>query len=150
MVESNENINDGSSLPKSKDGPSAEEGDQGGNQNGTTDRNNSNSEGVTTTNTAASNKRDEKTERRMEINRLRAKEIRKRKKEMEADMQQQIIKLTLENNSLRSQIRIQDDELKLLRGARNLHVRTFHKIFVVFALNVVLILAILYNLLMGL
>ncbi len=63
--------------------------------------------------------RDEKTERRMEMNRIRAKEIRKRKKQMEVDMQQQIIRLTLENSQLRSQIKMQDAEIKNLRNAFN-------------------------------
>ena len=67
---------------------------------------------------AESDERDEKTRKRMEINRIRAKEIRKRKKQMELDMQQQIIKLTLENNQLRSQIKIQEAEIKLLRGSQ--------------------------------
>ena len=62
----------------------------------------------------------------MEINRIRAKEIRKRKKQMEVDMQQQIIKLTLENNQLRSQIKIQEAEIKLLRDSQQtINVRNF-------------------------
>lgn len=60
--------------------------------------------------------RDERDERRMEINRLRAKQIRKRKKEMEEDMQKQIIQLTLENNKLRTQLKVQETEIALLRG----------------------------------
>ncbi len=59
--------------------------------------------------------RDKKTARRMETNRIRAREIRKRKKQLEADMQQQIIKLTLENNQLRTKIKIQQSAVKLLR-----------------------------------
>lgn len=60
--------------------------------------------------------RDGKDERRMEINRLRAKQIRKRKKEMEEDMQKQIIQLTLENNKLRTQLKVQETEIALLRN----------------------------------
>jgi hypothetical protein len=55
-------------------------------------------------------------EKRMEINRIRAKEIRKRKKEMEEDMHNQIIQLTLENNKLRTQLQLQEAEIKLLRN----------------------------------
>ncbi len=55
-------------------------------------------------------------EKRMEINRQRAKEIRKRKKKMLEDMQQQIIFLTLENNKLRTQSQMQQTEINLLRN----------------------------------
>lgn len=55
-------------------------------------------------------------EKRMEINRIRAKEIRKRKKEMEEEMHNQIIHLTLENNKLRTQLQLQEAEIKLLRN----------------------------------
>ncbi len=55
-------------------------------------------------------------ERRMEINRQRAKEIRKRKKKMVEDMQKQIIYLTLENNKLRTQIQMQQAEINILRN----------------------------------
>jgi hypothetical protein len=58
-------------------------------------------------------KRDEK---RMEINRQRAKEIRKRKKKMVEDMQKQIIYLTLENNKFRTQTQMQQAEINLLRS----------------------------------
>ncbi len=55
-------------------------------------------------------------EKRMEINRIRAKEIRKRKKKMEEDMQKQIIQLTLENNKLRTQLKMQAAEISVLRN----------------------------------
>mmetsp|Transcript_26100 Transcript_26100/g.32194 ORF Transcript_26100/g.32194 Transcript_26100/m.32194 type:complete len:178 (+) Transcript_26100:168-701(+) len=57
-------------------------------------------------------KRDEK---KMELNRLRARDIRKRKKKMVEDMQKQIIYLTIENNKLRNQVQIQQSEINLLR-----------------------------------
>ena len=55
-------------------------------------------------------------ERRMEINRLRAREIRKKKKQMLKDMEQQIILLTLENNRLRTQSQMYQTEINLLRN----------------------------------
>ena len=60
---------------------------------------------------------EEKTtdEKRMEMNRQRAKDIRKRKKKMVEDMQNQIIHLTLENNKLRTQTQIQQIEINILR-----------------------------------
>lgn len=76
---------------------------------------NSNNTNTNTTNTTTNN-RDERDERRMEINRIRAKEIRKRKKEMEEDMQKQIIQLTLENNKLRTQLKMQQTEISVLRN----------------------------------
>ena len=60
--------------------------------------------------------RGEAEERRMEVNRMRAKQIRKRKKKMEEDMQKQVIQLTLENNKLRTQLKIQETEISLLRS----------------------------------
>lgn len=57
-------------------------------------------------------------EKRMEVNRVRAKEIRKRKKKMEEDMRQQIVKLTLENNRLRIQKKMQEVEIQCLRKER--------------------------------
>lgn len=57
-------------------------------------------------------------EKRMEVNRLRAKEIRKRKKKMEEDMRQQIVQLTLENNRLRIQKKMQEVEIERLRKER--------------------------------
>ena len=60
---------------------------------------------------------DEK-QKRMEINRLRAKDIRKRKKKMLEDMQKQIIYLTLENNKLFTQSQMQQTELTLLRKTK--------------------------------
>ena len=53
--------------------------------------------------------------RQMELNRMRAREIRKRKKEREEDMQQQIIQLVLENDKLRTQLKIQEKEISILR-----------------------------------
>lgn len=58
--------------------------------------------------------KEKRDERRMEINRQRAKEIRKRKKKMVEDMQKQIIYLTLENNKLRTQTQMQLTEINLL------------------------------------
>jgi hypothetical protein len=59
--------------------------------------------------------KQQKEEKRMEINRKRAKEIRKRKKKQVEDMQKQIIHLTLENNKLRTQAQMQQAEINLLR-----------------------------------
>jgi len=61
-----------------------------------------------------------KDEKRMEINRLRAKEIRKQKKKMEADMGKQVVQLTLEHNKLKNQIKMQQTELELLRNFANM------------------------------
>lgn len=66
-------------------------------------------------------------EKRMEINRIRAKEIRKRKKEMEEDMHNQIIHLTLENNKLRTQLQLQEAEIKLLRNNMQLLQQNHHQ-----------------------
>jgi hypothetical protein len=78
--------------------------------------NNTNTNTNTNTTNTTTNNRDERDERRMEINRIRAKEIRKRKKEMEEDMQKQIIQLTLENNKLRTQLKMQQTEISVLRN----------------------------------
>jgi hypothetical protein len=59
--------------------------------------------------------KDEKLKRRMEINRLRAKDIRKRKKRMIEDMHNQIFQLTLENNKLRTQTEVQQTQIDILR-----------------------------------
>ena len=61
-------------------------------------------------------KKCEMEERRMEINRLRAKQIRKQKKQMEEDLQNEIIQLTLENNKLQTQLQIQKHEILFLRS----------------------------------
>lgn len=58
----------------------------------------------------------ERDERRLEINRLRAKDMRKRKKKMIEDMQQQILNLTTENNRLRIECQIQNAELAFWRN----------------------------------
>ncbi len=76
--------------------------------------------GTTTTGTAAAEEtKAQRDERRMEINRLRAKDIRKRKKKMVEDMQKQIIYLSLENDKLRTQLQIQQVEINLLRNNNN-------------------------------
>lgn len=59
---------------------------------------------------------EDREKKRMETNRIRAKQIRKRKKEMEEDMRNQIVRLTLENNTLRTQLQVQEAEIKLLRN----------------------------------
>lgn len=64
---------------------------------------------------AKSKKQDIRDERRMELNRQRAKDIRKRKKKRLEDMQKQIIFLTLENNKLRTQAQMQQTEIEILR-----------------------------------
>ena len=58
----------------------------------------------------------ERDERRLEINRLRAKDMRKRKKKMIEDMQQQILSLTAENNKFRIECQIQSAELAFWRN----------------------------------
>ncbi len=55
----------------------------------------------------------------MELNRLRAREIRKRKKKMEEEMRQKIIQLTLENNRLSIQKKMQQDEIDRLKQVQN-------------------------------
>lgn len=52
---------------------------------------------------------------RMEINRLRAREVRKRKKINEEKMRQQIVELILDNNKIRVHMKIQQDEIRRLR-----------------------------------
>lgn len=59
--------------------------------------------------------KDEKLKRRMETNRLRAKDIRKRKKRMIEEMHNQIFQLTLENNKLRTQTEVQQTQIDILR-----------------------------------
>jgi hypothetical protein len=59
---------------------------------------------------------EDREKKRMETNRIRAKQIRKRKKEMEEDMRNQSVRLTLENNTLRTQLQVQEAEIKLLRN----------------------------------
>lgn len=81
---------------------------------------------VKNTESAAETKKDEpnkcgKDEKRMELNRIRAKKIRKRKKEMEEQMQQQVVKLTLENHKLRTQLQVQEAEIHLLRNSVSLN-----------------------------
>lgn len=59
---------------------------------------------------------------RLEINRLRAKEHRLQKKQRNENMKQQIVDLIMQNNRLRAQVNLQQDELRRLRevslGAR--------------------------------
>lgn len=61
--------------------------------------------------------RDIKNEQRLEINRQRAKDIRKRKKQMVEVMQKQITFLTIENNKLQAQNEMQRAELTLLHNS---------------------------------
>jgi len=61
--------------------------------------------------------KETRNERRLEINRQRAKDIRKRKKHMIEEMQKQIILLTIENNKLRAQNQMQRAELTLLHNS---------------------------------
>ena len=60
------------------------------------------------------------TKMRLESNRQRAKEIRKRKKIMVEDMQKKIVILTMENNNLRTESQAQQEEIVLLRKASQL------------------------------
>uniref|UniRef100_A0A7S3V8R0 BZIP domain-containing protein n=1 Tax=Chaetoceros debilis TaxID=122233 RepID=A0A7S3V8R0_9STRA len=62
--------------------------------------------------------RTEREERRMEANRQRARDIRKRKKKMVEEMKQQIVQLTLENRQLVRQNQMQQAELQTLRNAQ--------------------------------
>lgn len=62
--------------------------------------------------------RTEREERRMEANRQRARDIRKRKKKMVEEMKQQIVQLTLENRQLVRQNQMQQAELQNLRNAQ--------------------------------
>lgn len=59
----------------------------------------------------------QKNERRLEMNRQRAKDIRKRKKQMIEAMQKQIILLTIENDNLHAQNKMQRAELNLLHDS---------------------------------
>jgi len=65
----------------------------------------------------ADKQRDTKNEQRLEINRQRAKDIRKRKKQMVEVMQKQITFLTIENNKLQAQNEMQRAELTLLHNS---------------------------------
>jgi len=55
-------------------------------------------------------------ERQMEANRVRARDIRKRKKNMVEEMNREIVKLTMANQQLRSQTQIQHAEIYMLRS----------------------------------
>lgn len=59
-------------------------------------------------------------EMRLEVNRQRAREIRKRKKIMIENMQNQLVLLTLENNKLRMENQNQQQELAVLRKTSQL------------------------------
>lgn len=63
----------------------------------------------------STNARSEREERRMEANRQRARDIRKRKKKMVEEMKQQIVQLTIENRQLHRQNQLQQTEIQLLR-----------------------------------
>ena len=56
------------------------------------------------------------TQTRLEINRIRAREGRKRKKLMIEDMQMQILLLTVKNDNLRRENQTQQQEINLLRN----------------------------------
>ena len=60
----------------------------------------------------------EQGERQMEANRVRAREIRKRKKNMIEEMQKKIVKLTMANQQLISQTQIQHAEIHMLRSTQ--------------------------------
>mmetsp|Transcript_771 Transcript_771/g.858 ORF Transcript_771/g.858 Transcript_771/m.858 type:complete len:222 (-) Transcript_771:153-818(-) len=60
------------------------------------------------------------TEERLELNRQRARDIRKRKKMMIKDMQEQLVLLTMEKEKLRTENQIQKEEIKLLRKSAQL------------------------------
>jgi len=60
------------------------------------------------------------TETRLEVNRQRAKENRKRKKNMTEEMQKQLVLLTLQNNKLRIENQTQQEEITLLRKTSQL------------------------------
>lgn len=64
------------------------------------------------------NSKSKRDERRLEMNRQRAKDIRRRKKKMMEEMQKQIVFLTMENNKLRTQNQMQQAEINLLRGSQ--------------------------------
>lgn len=59
-------------------------------------------------------------EMRLEVNRQRAREIRKRKKIMIENMQNQLVLLTMENNKLRTENQNQQQELAVLRKTSQL------------------------------
>jgi len=66
-------------------------------------------------------KREKQTaEMRLEVNRERAKDIRKRKKIMIEEMQKQLVLLTMENNKLRMDSQMQQEEITLLRKTSQL------------------------------
>ena len=66
-------------------------------------------------------KREKQTaEMRLEVNRQRAKDIRKRKKIMIEEMQKQLVLLTMENNKLRMDSQMQQEEITLLRKTSQL------------------------------
>ena len=60
------------------------------------------------------------TETRLEINRLRARELRKRKKIMIEDTRKQILFLTMKNDKLRRENQMQQQEMILLRKSSQL------------------------------
>lgn len=72
-----------------------------------------------TDNRTGANAEENEEQKRMELNRLRAREIRKRKKKMEEEMRQKIIQLTLENNRLSIQKKMQQDEIDRLKQVQN-------------------------------
>jgi len=60
----------------------------------------------------------EREERQMEANRVRSRDIRKRKKNMVEEMQKNIVKLTMANQQLRSQTQIQNELIHMLRSTQ--------------------------------
>jgi len=63
--------------------------------------------------------RAERDERQMEANRVRARDVRKRKKHMVEEMHREIVKLTMANQQIIRQIQIQSSEIQALRCTRN-------------------------------
>ena len=60
--------------------------------------------------------KSDREEQQMEANRKRARDIRKRKKKMIADMQQKIVQLTMENQMLLQNTQTQQTEIQHLRA----------------------------------
>ena len=73
---------------------------------------------------------------RLEINRLRSRELRKRKKMMFEDTRKQIVSLTTKNDNLRRENQIQQQEIILLRKSSQLLLskhRVSYEIFICFS-----------------
>lgn len=69
---------------------------------------------------SAAKEKKKSAEMRLEVNRQRAREIRKRKKIMIENMQNQLVLLTMENNKLRMESQNQQQELIVLRKTSEL------------------------------